>query len=59
MNVKINGFVVYVVVVSFFDGVVVDIDDFVEVVDDDLGDFVEFFEVEFGFVIVNKLRKGE
>lgn len=58
LNVDINGMVVYVVVLCFLNGVMVDVNDFVEVVDYDLSDFMKFFEVEVSIIVVDECRES-
>ena len=54
-----NRTVAHVAVVGFLDGVVVDVDDPVEVADDDLGDLVQPLEVVRGILVVDEGGKSE
>src|SRR5277367_5132981 len=42
---------------SFFDGIIIDVDNLVEIVCDDLNDIVQFLEIE--FLVVDKGRKSD
>lgn len=54
-----DGTMAHVAVVSFFDRIVIDVDDLVQVANNRLGNFVELLEVVFAIVHVDERRKSE